>query len=149
MVVCSRTITSWFFVTNNQDEGTAGCFTVLGGDISTAAGCYHVFGGANNPRTGGAAYHGSMSTVRNGVLVGQRYVKLAKPCPTDHSGGSRPTAPMVPHSRRRCIQQSANILVDCSVRQSREWGTMSAVVCHLGHSVSTDVVGVSCSLCST
>ena len=32
------------FVADNQNEGTFGCFMVLGSDISTAAGCYHVFG---------------------------------------------------------------------------------------------------------
>jgi len=42
-----------------------------------------------------------MSPVRNGVLVGQRYAKQAKLCPTDHGGGHHPTAPMVPHSRRQ------------------------------------------------
>jgi hypothetical protein len=82
-----------------------------------------------------------MSPVRNGVLLGKSYLKLAKPCPTDHCGRSRSTATMVPHSWRRRIRQSANILGDCCLRRPQEWGTMAAVVGHLGHNVSTDVVG--------
>ncbi len=49
---------------------------------------------------------------------------------------------MVPHSRRRHIRQSANILHDCCVHWHREWGTMAAAVGHLGHDVSTKVVGL-------
>jgi hypothetical protein len=48
---------------------------------------------------------------------------------------------MVPHTRRRRIQQSANILGDCCMRQRREWGTMGAAIGHLGHNASTDIVG--------
>jgi hypothetical protein len=47
---------------------------------------------------------------------------------------------MVLHSRRRRIRQSANILGGRCVR--RQWGTMVAAVGHLGHDVSTDVVGL-------
>jgi len=36
-------------------------------------------------------------------------------------------------------QQSANILGDCCMRRCQEWGTMAAVVGHLGHDVSTVV----------
>jgi hypothetical protein len=49
---------------------------------------------------------------------------------------------MVPHSRHHHIQQSANILGDRCVRWRWEWGTMAAAVGHLGHNVSTDVVGL-------
>ncbi len=49
---------------------------------------------------------------------------------------------MVPHSRRRCIQQSANILGDHCVRWHQEWGTMAAAVGRFGHDVSTGVVGL-------
>jgi hypothetical protein len=49
-------------------------------------------------------------------------------------------AAMVPHSRRRLIQQSANILGDGSVRRRQEWGTMVTVVGHLGHDMSADIV---------
>ena len=49
---------------------------------------------------------------------------------------------MVPHSQRWHIQQSSNILGDCSVWQHREWGTMATAVGHLGHDVSTDIVGL-------
>ncbi len=48
----------------------------------------------------------------------------------------------MPHSWRRRIQQSANILGDCCVRRCPEWGTMVAAVGHLGHNVSTDIVGL-------
>ena len=51
-------------------------------------------------------------------------------------------AAMVPHSRSPNKQQSANILGDCRVRRHWEWGTMAIVVGHLGHGVSTDVVGL-------
>jgi len=37
------------------------------------------------------------------------------------------TATMVPHSRRRRIQQSPIMLADCRMRRHREWGTMAAV----------------------
>jgi len=47
---------------------------------------------------------------------------------------------MVPHSQRRRMQQSANMLVDCRMRPCREWGTMADAVGHLGHDVLTDVV---------
>jgi hypothetical protein len=47
---------------------------------------------------------------------------------------------MVPHSRRQHIQQSANILGDCFMRQRHEWGTMAADVGHLGHDALTDIV---------
>ena len=40
---------------------------------------------------------------------------------------------MVPHSRRRHIRQSANIMGDCFMRRRREWDTVAAVVGHLGH----------------
>ncbi len=49
---------------------------------------------------------------------------------------------MVPHSQRRCTRLSANILGDRCVRWRQEWGTMAAAVGHLGHDVSTDVVGL-------
>jgi hypothetical protein len=49
---------------------------------------------------------------------------------------------MVPHSRRRHIRQSANILGDRCVHWRWEWGTMVAAVGQLGHDVSTDVVGL-------
>ncbi len=51
-------------------------------------------------------------------------------------------ATMVPHSRRRRIQQSANILGDHCVHQCWEWGTMTDAVGHLSHDVLTDVVGM-------
>jgi hypothetical protein len=60
---------------------------------------------------------------------------LAKPCPIDHGGRRRPTAAMVPHS-----------MSDCCMWRRREWDTMAAVVGHLGHDVSTDVVGC-CDMC--
>jgi hypothetical protein len=56
---------------------------------------------------------------------------------------------MVPHSRRRRLQQSANMQGDRCVPRRQEWGTMAAAVGHLGHNVLTDVVGgvvVSCVL---
>jgi len=41
-----------------------------------------------------------------------------------------------------CLTLGANILGDCSVQLRREWwGTIAAVVGHLGHEVSTNVVG--------
>ncbi len=49
---------------------------------------------------------------------------------------------MVPHSRRRRIRQSANILGDRCVRQRWEWGTMAAAVGQLGHDLLTDVDGL-------
>jgi hypothetical protein len=49
---------------------------------------------------------------------------------------------MVPHSRRRRIRQSANILGNRCVRRRWEWGTMVAAVGQLDHNVSTDVVGL-------
>ena len=36
---------------------------------------------------------------------------------------------------------------DCCIRRRREWDTMAAVVGHLGHNVSKDVVGC-CDVCS-
>jgi hypothetical protein len=48
----------------------------------------------------------------------------------------------VPHSQRRRIQQSANILGDRCVRWHWELGTMAATVSHFGHDMSTDVVGL-------
>jgi hypothetical protein len=65
---------------------------------------------------------------------------LAKPYSTDHGDSRRPTAAMVPHSQRRRIRQSANILGDCFMWRRREWGTMAAVVGHLGHGALTEVV---------
>jgi hypothetical protein len=49
---------------------------------------------------------------------------------------------MVPHSRHHRIQQSANILGDRCVHWHWEWGTMVVAVSHLGHDVSTDIVGL-------
>jgi hypothetical protein len=49
---------------------------------------------------------------------------------------------MVPHSRRRRIQQSANKMGDHCVRRRWEWGTMAAAVGHLGHDVSSDIEGL-------
>ncbi len=49
---------------------------------------------------------------------------------------------MVPHSWRRRIQQSTNILGDCCLRLRQEWGTMVAAVSHLGHDALTDIVGL-------
>ena len=46
LLVGSKPITPWFFVTNYQDKGTVGCSSsiVLGSGTSTAAGCYyHIF----------------------------------------------------------------------------------------------------------
>ncbi len=48
---------------------------------------------------------------------------------------------MVPHSRRHRMQQSANILGNCCMRQRREWGIIAATIGHLGHDASTYVVG--------
>ncbi len=48
---------------------------------------------------------------------------------------------MVPHSRRRRIQQSSNILGNCHLRWRQEWGTMAAAVGHLGHDTLKDVMG--------
>jgi hypothetical protein len=62
--------------------------------------------------------------------------------PCQPCGCRRPTAAMVPQSRRRRIQQSANVLGDRCVRWRWEWGTMAANVRHFGHNVSTDVVGL-------
>jgi hypothetical protein len=53
---------------------------------------------------------------------------------------------MVPHSRCRRIRQSSNTMGDGCMRQRREWDTMAAVVGHLGHDVSKDVVGC-CDVC--
>jgi hypothetical protein len=53
-----------------------------------------------------------------------------------------PTAAMVPHSRRRHIQQSGQLLM----WRRQEWGTTAAVVSHLGYDVLTDVVGC-CDVC--
>ena len=64
----------------------------------------------------------------------------------DHGGHRCPTAVVVPHSRRRRIRQSANIMDDCFMRWRREWDTIAAVVGHLGHDVSKDVVGC-CDVC--
>jgi hypothetical protein len=47
----------------------------------------------------------------------------------------------VPHSRRRRIQQSANILGNYCLHSHWEWGTMAAAVSHLGHNGLMDVVG--------
>jgi hypothetical protein len=80
------------------------------------------------------------SVSRNNFLLGKSYLKLAKPYTIDHGGRRRPTAAMVPHSQRRRIQQSANILGYCCMRWRREWGTMSAVVDHFGHKTSTGAV---------
>jgi hypothetical protein len=49
---------------------------------------------------------------------------------------------VLPHSWRRRIRQSANILGDCSLQRRRDWGTRTAVVGHLGHNVLTDIVSV-------
>jgi hypothetical protein len=64
----------------------------------------------------------------------------------DHGGHRRPTAVVVPHSRRRRIRQSANIMDDYFMRRRREWDTMAAVADHLGHDMLTDVVGC-CDVC--
>jgi hypothetical protein len=53
---------------------------------------------------------------------------------------------MVPLSRRRRIQQSANTMSNCCMERRWEWDTMAAVVGHLGRDVSTDVVGC-CDVC--
>jgi hypothetical protein len=46
----------------------------------------------------------------------------------DTPWSKRPTTTaMVPHSWRRCIQQSTSMLADCGMRQSRERGTLAAV----------------------
>jgi hypothetical protein len=74
-------------------------------------------------------------------LLGKSYLKLAKPCPAELGGRRLPTAAIVPHSRRHRIQQSANILGDCCMHQHREWGIIAAVIGHLGHDASTDIVG--------
>ena len=60
----------------------------------------------------------------------------------------RPTWCLTPGSGSAAYdnQQSANILGDCFMRMRQEWGTMAAVVGHLGHDVSTDVVGC-CEVC--
>jgi hypothetical protein len=47
---------------------------------------------------------------------------------------------MVPNSQRCHTQQSANMLVDCCMRQQWEWGTMAAATSQFCHDVSTDVV---------
>jgi len=54
----------------------------------------------------------------------------------DHGGHRGPTAAVVPHSRRRRIRQSANIMDDYFMRGRWEWD----------NDVSTDVVGC-CDVC--
>jgi len=61
-------------------------------------------------------------------LLGGSY--LGKKTHPNHGGRRRPTAAMVPHSRRRDIRQSANMLGDCSMQRLRVWGTMAATVDH-------------------
>ncbi len=87
-------------------------------------------------------FHGRRPATKKGLLLGKSKLKLAKLCPADLGGRRRPTAAMVPHSQRRRIRQSANILGDHCVRRGWEWGTMAAAVGQLGHDVSTDVVGL-------
>ena len=53
-------------------------------------------------------------------LLGGSY--LGKKTHPNHGGRRRPTAAMVPHSRRRDIRQSANMLGDCSMQRLRVWG---------------------------
>ena len=45
------------------------------------------------------------------------------------------------------MQKLANILGNCCMQRRREWDTMVAVVGHLGHGVSTDVVVGCCDVC--
>ncbi len=47
-------------------------------------------------------------------------------------------AAMVPHSWHRRIQQSANMLGDCSMRRHCEWVTMAATVDHSSHDALMD-----------
>ncbi len=76
------------------------------------------------------------------LLLGKSYLKLAKACLAGLGGDRHPMTAMVPHSRRCRILQSASILGDHCVRRHLGWGTMVAAVGHLGHDVSTDVVGL-------
>jgi hypothetical protein len=64
----------------------------------------------------------------------------------DHGGHRRSTAAVVPHSRCCRIRQSANIMDDYFMQRRQEWDIMAAVADHLGHDVSTDVVGC-CDVC--
>ena len=54
---------------------------------------------------------------------------------------------MVPHSQCSRMRKLANILGNYCMRRRREWDNMAAVVGHLGHSVSTDVVVGCCDVC--
>jgi hypothetical protein len=61
--------------------------------------------------------------------------------PTDHGCRRHPQAAMVPHTWRRCMRQSANILGDCFMQRRWEWGKMATAIDHLGHDALADVVG--------